>query len=231
MDTSAAQIAVSLALSGKWNEAITANLNIVKGNPEDTEALCRLARAYSEIGKISQAREATSKVLALDPTNQIASKFIEKLKLAKNSGRINSLPACNESFLEEPGKTKLIELVNLGEPENFANLDPGEEVKLVPYSHRVTITNREGKYIGRLPDDISARLKSLIKEGNKYQTLIKSVSSKQITIFIRETEKSLSGNGSSSFPPEKIEYVSFTPPELVHKDTPDMETTEEIPEE
>jgi tetratricopeptide (TPR) repeat protein len=231
MDTSAASIAVSFALSGKWNEAIDANLEIVKSNPEDTEALCRLARAYAEIGKISDAREALNKVIKIDPINQIATKFLEKLKLAKNYGGATSSPTCNESFLEEPGKTKLIRLLNPGESENLVNLDPGEELNLTAYAHRVSVTTLDGKYVGRLPDDIAARLRNLIKEGNKYQVLIKCVTPKEITVFIRETEKGPGTNGAPSFPPEKIEYVSFTPPELVHSDTPSVETTEEIPEE
>lgn len=230
MSNSAVQTAVNLALSGKWKEAIDANLSILNDNPNDTEALCRLARAYAETGKFSEARKVTNKVLEIDPANQIASKFIEKLKLAKNPSLPNT-STCNESFLEEPGKTKLIKLMNLGETENFINLDPGEEVKLVPYSHKVAITTLDQKYVGRLPDDISARLKYLIKEGNKYQVLIKSVKHKEVTIFIRETEKGPKVNGVPSFPPEKIDYVSFTPPELVHSDIPDVETVEETSED
>lgn len=231
MDTSSAQLAVNLALAGKWNDAVNANLEVLKTNPEDTEALCRLARAYAELGKIEDARYATNKVLSIDPTNQIAGKFLEKLKLAKSITSSVSSPTCTESFLEEPGKTKIIQLMNISGPENFINLDPGEEVKLVPYTHRVAVTTIDGRYIGRLPDDFSARIKFLLKRGNKYQTLIKSVSTKEITIFIREIEKSPDMDGSPSFPPEKIEYVSFTPPELVHSDIPNVETTEEIPEE
>lgn len=231
MDISASQTAVSLALSGKWNEAIEVNLQILNDNPNDTEAICRLARAYSEVGKISEAKDATKRVLEIDPTNQIANKFVEKLKFSKNSNGSDLPPSCNESFLEEPGKTKLIELLNLGDPENFIGLDPGNEVKIASYSHRVSVTTLDGKYVGRLPDDIAARLKFLMNRGNKYQTLIKSIGSKEVTIFIRETEKSDSNDGSPSFPPEKIEYVSFTPPELVHSDTPNIETTEEIIDE
>lgn len=224
-------MAVSFALSGKWNEAIDSNLEIIKGNPEDTEALCRLARAYAEIGKISDAREALDKVIKIDPINQIATKLLEKLKLAKNYGGAVSSPTCNESFLEEPGKTKLIRLLNPGESENLVNLDPGEELNLAAYAHRVSVTTLDGKYVGRLPDDIAARLRNLIKEGNKYQVLIKNVTPREITVFIRETEKGPGTDGTPSFPPEKIDYVSFTPPELVHSDTPSVETTEEIPEE
>ena len=231
MDISAANIAVASALSGKWSEAIDANLEIIRSDPDDTEALCRLARAYSEIGKIHEARDTANKVLGIDPTNQIATKFLEKLKLVKKSDGQTFFPTRNESFLEEPGKTKLIQLLNLGEPVNFINLDPGEEVKLTCYSHRVSITTLGGVYIGRLPDDVAARLRNLIKKGNKYQALIKSVNLKEITIFVRELERGAKVAESPSFSPEKIEYVSFTPPELVHSDIPDVQTTEETPEE
>ncbi|KKS16227.1 MAG: hypothetical protein UU74_C0046G0011, partial [Candidatus Woesebacteria bacterium GW2011_GWA1_41_7] len=63
MDTSAVQTAVSLALSGKWDEAITVNLDILKSDPQDTGALCRLARAYYELGEISKAQDTTNKIL------------------------------------------------------------------------------------------------------------------------------------------------------------------------
>lgn len=230
MDTSAAQTAISLALSGKWKEAVDANLQIIKEDDANVDALCRLSRAYAELGKIEKAKESTLKVLKIDPTNQIALKFIEKLKLSKSKGGAIHSPTCTESFLEEPGKTKIIELMNLGDPENYAEIDPGEEVKLTPYPHRVAITTKFGKYIGRLPDDIAARLKGLLKHGYKYLTLIKSVDTKAISVFIREVEKGRGAADVMSFPPEKIDYVSFTPPELVHRDTPSTETTEEIPE-
>lgn len=227
MDTSTAQMAVSLALSGNWKEAIKINLGILDENPNDVEALCRLAKAYSELCKFSEARDITKKVLTIDPTNPIALKFQEKLKLAKKSKTEFKSQNTNESFLEDPGKTKLVTLLNLGKSESFANLDPGEEVKLSSYSHKVAITTIEGKYIGKIPDDISARIRNLIKEGNKYQVLIKSIEPKEITVFIREIERGPKVANVASFSPEKIEYVSFTPPELIHNDTPDVETAEE----
>ena len=133
MDTSPAQTAIGFALSGKWTEAIKVNLEIIKENPEDTEALCRLARAYTELGKIKEAREETKKVLEIDPVNSIALKFQEKLKTAKKCIGTPSNQTQAESFLEEPGRTKLVKLLNLGKSEAFANLDPGEEVKLISY--------------------------------------------------------------------------------------------------
>jgi tetratricopeptide (TPR) repeat protein len=231
MDTSAAQTAISLALSGNWIEAVKVNLEIISQNAEDVDALNRLARAYWELGKIPEASSATQKVLEIDPVNPIALKCAEKWKSAEGNGAHISNPSSTETFLEEPGKTKLVTLINLGESKIFANLDLGEEVKLFSYAHKVSINTLDGKYIGCLPDDLAARLRNLVKSGNKYQVLMKSVDPKEVKVFIRELEKGPKVQDIPSFPTEKIDYVSFTPPELVHQDTPDTLNTEESSEE
>jgi tetratricopeptide (TPR) repeat protein len=231
MDTSAAQTAINFALSGNWEEAINANLGLISVNPEDTEALNRLARAYAELGKISEARATTKKVLKIDPVNPIALKSLEKWKSAVKPGARLSNGTSTENFLEEPGKTKLVSLLNPGDAKIFANLDPGEEVLLFSHAHKVSINTVDGKYIGCLPDDLAARLRNLIKAGNKYQVLMKSVDPKEIKVFIRELEKGPKTKDIPSFPTEKIDYVSFTPPELIHKDTPDTLSPEETTEE
>jgi tetratricopeptide (TPR) repeat protein len=231
MDTSASQNAINLALSGSWSEAIKANLEIIAGNPEDIDAMNRLARAYWELGKIPEAREATRKVLKIDPVNPIALKCIEKWKTAGGSENHSSGPTSTENFLEDPGKTKLITLLNLGDSKIFANLDPGEEVQLFSHAYKVSINTPDGKYIGRIPDDLAARLRNLIKAGNKYQVLMKSVDPKEVTVFVREIEKGPKAPDIPSFPTEKIDYVSFTPPELIHKDAPETPNLEEIAED
>jgi tetratricopeptide (TPR) repeat protein len=231
MDTSASQKAINLALSGMWDEALKANLEILAENSEDVDALNRLARVYAELCKLNEARETAKKVLAIDPVNSIALKFIEKWKTAKKIEGHTSNPSSTENFLEEPGKTKLVTLLNVGDGKTFANLDPGEEVKMFPHSHKVSINTLDGKYIGRLPDDLAARLRNLIKAGNKYQILIKSIDPKEITVFVREIERGARAPDMASFPSEKIDYVSFTPPELIHKDTPLSLNTEESAEE
>jgi tetratricopeptide (TPR) repeat protein len=231
MDTSAAQIAIGFALNGKWEEAVAANLEIIKQTPEDTDALNRLARAYAELGRISEARETAKKVIKIDPVNSIANKCIEKWKSSKNGEAHVTGQTSAENFLEEPGKTKLVTLLNLGDSKIFTNLDPGEEVKVSSHAHKVSINTVDGKYVGRLPDDIAARLRNLIKLGNKYQALVKSVNPKEVTIFMREVERGAKAPDTPSFATEKIDYVSFTPPELVHKDVPEMTNPEETSEE
>lgn len=219
MEITLAQKAINFALSGEWEKAIEANLEITKESPEDTEALNRLARAYSELGKVTNAKKIAQKVIKIDPSNIIAQKCLEKLKTAKDGDRRVFNKITSEAFLEEPGKTKLITLMNPGDDKILGSIDSGEEVKLLTSSHRVSIMSMDGKYIGRLPDDLAARVISHIKSGNKYQVFIKSAEPKDVTVFMK--------SDSPSFPTEKIDYVSFTPPELIHKDGPDMGTAEE----
>ncbi len=228
MDTSPAQNAISLALHGKWEEAAAANLEIVKSNPTDIDALNRLARAYAESGNIELAKRATQKALDIDSTNPIAIKCLEKWKSIK----IGSVHIANtnppESFIEESGKTKLVTLLHPGDTMVLATVDSGDEVKLDIHPHSISVATNDSKYIGKLPDDLAARLRTLIKNGNKYQAIIKSINSKDVTLFIKETEKSSSLKNGTSFPTEKIDYVSFTPPELVHKDEVVTDTTEGV---
>jgi len=222
MEISLAQKAIKLALAGKWQEAKEVNLEILKINPNDTDSLNRLAKSYAELGEISKARSIAQKVTLIDPGNSIAQKCLEKWRSVKNTDKNPSTAISVDSFLEESGKTKLVALLNPGGREVFINLDPGEEVKINSHAHRVSVVTQDDKYIGRLPDDLSARLRNLIKGGNKYQ-----VDSKEIVVFIRETAKGKSVKDMHSFQAEKIDYVSFTPPELVHKDTPVIEMSEE----
>lgn len=220
MDTSPAQKAISLALQGSWKEAIEANKKILAENPADIDSLNRMARAYSELGDISQARKCAEQVIKIDPINTIAVKSLEKWKKLTKVEKAQDITAQPDSFLEEPGRTKLISLLHTGDETIFASLTPGEEVKLVPSAHRLSVMTGSGKYIGRLPDDLAARLNSLMKEGNKYLVLVKSIGHREIDVFVKELERGEKVKDINSFPPEKIDYVSFTPPELVHAEAP-----------
>lgn len=219
MDTTLAQKAINLALEAKWDEAKKINLEILKQNPNDIDALNRLVHALCELGDIPNAKKFCQKVLKLDPNNTIATKSFEKLNLLKDGETGSKTRISPEDFLENPGKTKLVTLLYPGDAKVLAKLNAGEEVFLFVTAHRISVINSEGKYIGRLPDDLSARLRSLIKSGNKYRVLIKSIFERDVKIFIREVERSEDVKDITSFPTEKLDYISFTPPELVHKQT------------
>lgn len=216
MNDDLAQKAISSALSGNWQKAIEINKKLLQIDSEDVDALTRLARAYAEAENIKKAKETTTRALKIDPLNIIAQKQSLKWKELKGIHGSQAGPAKPQSFLEEPGKTKIVSLINLGDPKTITQLDCGDEVQIVCHIHRVSVKTQLGKYIGRLSDDLAARLRNLIRQGNTYQALVKSVESKEVKIFIRETSRAKKLKDVPSFSPERINYVAFTPPELVH---------------
>src|SRR5690554_3891208 len=117
MDKQLAQKAIKLALDGKWQEALAANLEIIDKYPEDTDALNRIARAYSETGDLDKARKTAQKILKIDPFNTIAQKSLDRWKGLKNTSIKSSKLSSANMFLEEPGKTKIVSLMHLGSDE------------------------------------------------------------------------------------------------------------------
>lgn len=226
-----AQEAINYALKGDWLKAIQVNRQILKSEPKDIDALNRLARAYSEIGDLEKAKKLAKKVLTIDPFDTIAKKALVKWSELKKSKPHTSSPISAQIFLEEPGKTKIVSLLHIGDPKILVSLDSGDEVFLNTTSHRISVHTKDGKYIGRLPDDLSARLKKFIKDGNVYRVWIKYVDKKEVKVFIREIKRSKKLANVPSFPSEKIDYISFTPPELVHKKEEEPEIVESEEEE
>ncbi|HJX59513.1 MAG TPA: tetratricopeptide repeat protein [Patescibacteria group bacterium] len=217
MEVDLARKAVSAALDANWTEAVKLNKEILRQTPSDIDALNRLSRALAESGKLKEAKRIAEKVLKLDAFNSIATKALSKWKGLRKGESVGSGTNEPDAFLEEPGKTKMLSLLHLGDSRIVAKLDAGDEVKFTPHSHRVSVITLDGKYIGRLPDDISARLRKLMSLGNEYKVLVKSSEPSDVKVFIREIKKAEGLSDSPSFSAEKIDYVSFTPPELVHK--------------
>lgn len=204
MNYDLAQKSISLALEGNWKEAIKVNKEILEGNPSDTETLNRLAKAYFENGNSAKAKSVCQKIIKIDPINSIAVKNLAKWKGITEKCPSETKPSNTASFIEESGKTKLVSLLNLGDAKIIGNLNACDEVKLAAHTHRVSLTTAvDGKYIGRLPDDLALRLRRLISLGNTYQVFIKSIDQKGIKVFIKEIQKSKKSENTPSFPIEK----------------------------
>ncbi len=202
-----AQQAVSQALSGNWQEAAKLNQAILDTSPEDTGAMVRLAKALIELGQSEKAKKVLVKVLEIDPYNGIATKSLVKLSSFKKQVNTSHSRINPELFLEEPGKTKLVELTHLGDPKVILQFDPGDEVRLIPGTHTVTISSLlGGKNLGRLPDSLGFRVKNLMAEGFLFQALVKSVSQDCLKIFIREVSRPAGAENTIPFPVERSEY-------------------------
>lgn len=216
MNSDLAQDAINAALKANWKDAVKINNSILQNDKGDVDALNRMARAYAELGFLAKARQTSHRVLKVDPFNTIANRSLIKWKGLKKGDTYSSPPSNAQVFLEEPGKTKICSLFFLGDNKIVAKLDSGDEVKLDTHSHRVTVITSDNKYIGRLSDDLSARLKKLISMGNEYSVNIKSIDKNDVKVFIKETKRDKKISNIPSFSAEKIDYVTFTPPELVH---------------
>jgi tetratricopeptide (TPR) repeat protein len=229
-------LAIQASLSRNWKEAVKLNTQILKSNPQDVDGLNRLAKALLQTGLKTKSELTYKKVLKIDKYNPIATKGLETIKSFKVEHKSGAVPAPDftAAFLEEPGTTRTVSLIRLGDVKILCHLQPGDEVLLIAREHCVSIITRNQDYIGRLPDDLASRLRPFIKAGNTYQSWIKSVDVHNKTqpvlkIFIKELFRSAKYRNIPSFPStEKLSYAAFTPPELVHgNDKPDITTPEE----
>ncbi len=199
--------AVTAALSNNWQEAIKLNLTLLKENPENVEALNRLARAYKENGEIKLAQKTYRKVLTLDRFNPIAQK---NLKLLESSPRLFRKPGDGhqnlathcppEMFLEEPGKTKVVNLINLAPGSILLPLCCGDQTSLTIKRRTVTVVDGNGTYLGALPDDLSTKLIRRLLSGNRYDVYVKTVSKNCLSVIIKETFRAPRFKNQPTFP-------------------------------
>lgn len=225
--------AIDAALESRWQDALKLNKQIIKLDPQNIEALNRQAKAYIELGKSNLAKKCYSEVLKLDPYNPIASKNLKIIKSFKSTkqplhtnGQFKLSPSL---FLQEPGKTKVVNLLNVAEPQKLSQTFCGMKVYMALKNRRITIVDANGDYLGVLPDDISHHLIRLLKGGNKYELFIKSIRVNALAVLIRETFRSKRFKNQPSF----LEYSaqSFPVVEMITPIDNKEETEGEAEEE
>ncbi len=200
-----AQQAIDAALDAKWPEALKLNKRIIKDDPANIDALNRQARVYMEMGKGNLAKKYYGQVVKLDPYNPIAIKNLKIIKAFKFTNGENHVPLTNHIrlspslFLQEPGKTKVVSLLKVAEPQKLSQAYCGMPVSMVVKNHKITIIDGHLNYLGVLPDDISFHLLKLIKGGNKYEIYIKSIKVNGLAVLIKEVYRSKRFKNQPSF--------------------------------
>jgi hypothetical protein len=196
--------AIAQASEGHWTEAAETNRKILEMAP-DAEAENRLAKAMWELGELGVAREHYQVALALDPTNRIAERNIERLRvLMSEAGDKTAAPekatkAPVAIFVEETGKTGFAMLTDLASPRTLAHVNPGDAVELVSEGNRLyAVAN--GTRIGVVEPRVAARLLKLLAEGNKYSAGVTSLGDRDVRIVIREIFQDPRNYGKVSFP-------------------------------
>ena len=199
-----AKIAVNMAMEGKWDEAALVNKEILEESPDNVEALSRLGKALSEVGRYTEARASFRRVLELAPMNAIAKKNLERIALLKDEQAPKTLhqAAHPNFFIEETGKTGVTALIDVAAATTVAKLVAGESVRLEPQEHKLLARNSQGEYVGTVEPKLGLRLLRLVRSGNRYAAAIASVSEQQVRLIIKETYQHPSQNGRLSFPPK-----------------------------
>jgi Tetratricopeptide repeat len=196
--------AIAQASAASWSEAAATNRKLLELGP-DAEAENRLAKALWELGELGSAREHYQTALALDPTNRIAERNIDRLKMLLVAAGEKTVPAQAGSkapvsiFVEETGKTGFAFLTDLATPRELAQVNPGDNVELIPEGNRL-IANSNGVRIGVVEPRVAARLLKLMADGNRYAAGVTSLGDKDVRIIIREIFQDPANYGKVSFP-------------------------------
>ena len=193
--------AIQTALMGDWNSAVTLNRLLLEDNPEDIDTHNRLAFAFASLGNVKEAKQIYQKVLTLDMQNPIAIRNLKRLTNSQSKYIPNNAvnPQMNNIFIEEPGKTKVIELLNVAEQKVISALRCGETLTLLVKRMKIFVLDNNKQYVGMFPDDISKRLIKFLNGGNKYEAYVKTVDNHRLIIFVKETKRSLRFKNQPSF--------------------------------
>ena len=199
-----AEQAVNAATNADWQAAADLNRRILEMGP-DVQAENRLAKALWELGELAEAREHYQVALALDPTNRIAERNIERLRFLLVEAGERTVPSDPSSkapvniFIEETGKTGFAMLVDLAHPRQLTQVNPGDRVELIPEGDRL-VAESNGIRIGVVEPKVAARLLKLLATGNGYTAGVTSLGDVDVRIIIRETYQDPRNYGKVSFP-------------------------------
>lgn len=196
------QAAINAAINSDWQTAIKLNEKLISQDKKNIDAYLRLGFALLQKGNIKKAKIIYRKVQKLQPGNYLILENLERIKILETKKISHLTPTILNpyAFIEIPGKTKAVTLVNNGQKAVLAGLSIGQEVILVPKKRRVEIRSVNKEYIGCLPDDISKRLTIFMKAGSQFSGFIKEASLKLVMVFLKEEKRGRRVVRYASFP-------------------------------
>src|SRR5262249_13563133 len=135
--------AISLAMQNRWDEAAELNREILEMFPNEVDALNRLGKALTELGRYAEARDAYARAVKLDPLNGIATKQLQRLSklAAEGSAAPPPSPVDPRLFIGESGKTTPPQLTDLHGSKATPNPSAGDQLQLERRRNPVALTN------------------------------------------------------------------------------------------
>lgn len=198
------QQAVDAAIANNWEKAVELNKHIIEQEKQNVGAHLRLGFALLQSARMDEAAKVYRAALRLQPRNQLATENLERIEILRKQstdGKIAEKKNLDPTlFLDVPGKTKTVQLSNLGQKIHLAQLSIGQQVELKSKKRRLEVRTLSGNYIGALPDDISKRLMFFLENDSEYITFIKEASLSRILVFIKEIVKGKKVQNYISFP-------------------------------
>jgi len=218
--------AIDEAVLGNYENAILLNLEILKLEPQDVDSIMQLAHAHWQLGDLSDAKKYYRQALEIEPNNSLAKKRLLLLsslnskatRLTPRRSQVKVVPITD--LIEEPGKTKIVWLGNIGKPEHLGQLRIGEEVFLRSRKRRLEVRDVDTNFIGCLPDDISKRMLEFMGQGAVFEAFIFSIDRNEVKVYLREVKKPPKLRNVSSFVNEDLNT-------LVEEDDSEPKTLEE----
>jgi hypothetical protein len=218
-----ADVAIQMALQGKWEDAVQLNQQIIDSFPTDVDAYNRLGKALTELGRYGEAREAYEKAIETDPLNSIARKNLTRLASLGEAAppRPAAQKLSPQMFIEETGKTGITTLAR-ADMDVALRMTAGDQVQLERQNGGLVIRAMDGEYVGDVEPRLGQRLVKLMEGGNEYVAAISALEDSSVKVFIRETFQHASQTGKLSFPPTVTEtFRPYVKERLLRQDADD----------
>ncbi len=192
--------AVKLAVSSRWMEAANLNREYLRTFGDDAEGYNRLGKALSELGQITDAREAYSRSMELEPTNTIAKRNLDRLAGMQDTAAAAAGPSQLDTrlFVEETG-TATVARLQATDDESVKLLDAGDVVDLQVQGNAVNVLTTKGNYVGMVEPRVGLRLSKMMTAGNQYAAAMVTTDG-DLKVMLRETFKHPSMIDKVSFP-------------------------------
>lgn len=203
------QEALQASLESRWEDAIRINDEFLARFPRSAEALNRKGRAFIELRRLNEARDAYQEALKADPANMISRRNLQRLETLYNRAEgqpeegaetyDSTIPRASV-FILETGKTWIDELASAADAGTLAEVSPGDKVQLKIQEDRVIVLSEDGIRLGEMESRISTRIARLTEVGHAFEAYALGTSAQSLRIIIREIARPEDSETVLTFP-------------------------------